>query len=141
MDNIQSDIAAVFAQLRVGASPLVAQDIARIVEIIKDNFCSSNCLATPLWAGIDGDSCMEEDWYGFVAEILSKVDGAAFLIIDDWSGLTGWQVVHGKVLGGVFKEMYNFQWYVTDSSGSFVLCRNDHNVIIHARRTQSPGRI
>jgi hypothetical protein len=52
------------------------------------------------------------------------------LLIDDWHGYSAIGIPTGTQLLSLLERSYKFRWYVTDSQLSFLLCRNDHDIVI-----------
>ena len=144
MDNIQTDVFKILTEVAGSASwrCLSSFEVNALMNAIRTKYCEPDSESS-LWESIrESESYYREEGRAFAARTLDQLDRTVFLLIDDWHSMTGFEITSGKILKRVFDDMYDFRWYLTDSKGSFLLCRNDHEFIIHAvePRTSASNR-
>jgi hypothetical protein len=85
-----------------------------------------------LWERLDGRSKRSPNGWRMVGAFLG--DESCILFFDPGEEATAFEFDEGKQLTPVLENCFGFEFYVTDSSLSYVLCFNHHDVLLGVGR-------
>lgn len=135
MDNIQSDLAQILSSQSTEFKVLTRTDAKKWESEIRRFFCDSHRASFPIWEALIG----EQSFYGETADmeaekILSSIERPIIVLIDDWYGYSGFILQNGISFALALNEIYHFQWYVSDTLLTLLVCRNDHDFVLLSER-------
>lgn len=131
MDVIQSEIVRLAQERGLACQPQSKNWAEGLAGDLRHVFGAKAAAGSALWESFDADGCIGDEGLQVVSAELGRRSGVLHLLIDDWSGYSATTIVGGESLAALIREHYNLRWYITNAERSFVLCRNDHDVVIY----------
>jgi hypothetical protein len=111
--------------------PLSQQDSKKIIVEAWGKFANRTGGSAPLWEYL-GNTCSvhNEDAWRWVADFLDT--SPVLLLIDDSTERSAVQITPGYGVVSVLEECTGFVFYITNDQLDYLLCFNDHDVLIGA---------
>ncbi len=138
MDNIQKDISEYLSGKSAQFVALGRDEAIKWERNIRFAFAEPLSSA-PLWESIKNErGCFNDSEIGAVLKSsipVSSADSLLVLLIADWHGYSSLIIRGVDALSEALGEMYNFVWYVTNEECEFLICRNDHGVVLRASKS------
>jgi len=135
MDNIQSDLVALLASEPNDVKLFSRAEAENLAAAIRETFGDARCKSDPIWETLrESEAYSGDEANTQVRERLKDFPGPLVLLIDDWHGYSALRIPTGDRLLSLLERAYKFRWYISDLELTFVLCRNDHDIVIFCRR-------
>jgi hypothetical protein len=134
-DQVQSDLMALSASRSVDVRVFSRVEANELAAGIREEFGDGRLESDPLWETLNESQA----YFGKAADDqvkqrLKGLPGPLLLLIEDWHGYSALGISTGAQLLSLLEQSYKFSWYITDLGRTFVLCRNDHDVVIFCER-------
>src|SRR5690349_5382209 len=114
---------------KIKVSPLLQHESKKIIADVWRKFANKTEGSKPLWEYLS-DSCSihHKDAWTWIAEFLSA--RPVLLLIDDSTEKSAVQITPGYGVVSVLGECTGFVFYITNDRLDYLLCFNDHDVLI-----------
>lgn len=131
MDKIESDLITLLGSGSRDVRSFSRIEAENLAAAIRMKFGNARSKSDPLWETLNESQTYHgEEADAQVKERLEALPGPLCLLIDDWHGYSALRISSGAQLWSLLESSYRFRWYVTDLELTFVLCRNDHDIVI-----------
>ena len=128
MCSISNEILSVSKELKIEVQILSADITAEYFAEIEKKYVSDNCYSF-LWEGLSDYSFVNDSsgWSCLGQFIGDKPCILFFYDLEKWKAAV---INSGHELVTLISEMYGFEFYVFDSSISYLICFNHHDQLI-----------
>lgn len=135
MDSIQSDLMALLVSEPNDIRLFSRAEAENIAALVREKFGNPRAKSDPLWETLNESRTYHgEEANTQVKQRLKDLPGPLLFLIDDWHGYSALRIPTGAQLWSLLERSYRFRWYVTDLEMTFVLCKNDHDMLIFCER-------
>lgn len=110
---------------------LTSQECERVVSAVKNKFCYPYKNCDPIWECItvDNEGVHDSQAWSWLSEF---VGNNSVLIFFDRFDRSVVFLKNGLNLSAILGECTGFVFYVTDLNFSYLICSNDHDILIGA---------
>lgn len=129
MNTISHEIVNVAYEQKINVSVIDDMCCNNIVNALRSKYSTSNRHSAFLWDGLLDASfvCDINGW----TRIKYFINGdPCILIISDGGKERAFEIMNGTDLDLLLANAFSFEFYITDSSCSFLICFNHHNQLI-----------
>jgi len=127
--DLQAELVASCVAVGCAYSVLSDEQVANFEREILDKFGFRH--GAPLWEQLEaGSSRWDPHVWTSIASLVPKRPELILIAQVRTTTLTGLQLHDGDRLQDVLDDSYRFVFYVTDADVSFVVCANDHDMVI-----------
>lgn len=132
MDRIQTDLITTFGSgSNNGVKVFTRNEAATVAGKIRELFGDPRNRSDPLWESLNETQAYHaEEAITQIKQRLMSLHTPLLLLIDDWHGYSAIEISSGPQLWALLDQSYGFRYYITNPSLTFVLCKNDHDVLL-----------
>jgi len=130
MGYLANEVYSVARQLSYEACILNSSNSQNILSTIREKFCSGSN-RYPLWEYIvSSEGIHNKDAWSWISEFLDNCPVIIFFDESDDKSMV--RLEHGLHVSKILGECFGFVFYLTDFNYNYLICFNDHDILIGA---------
>ncbi|MGL5939366.1 MAG: hypothetical protein ACRC2S_03105 [Waterburya sp.] len=130
MGYLADEVICACFNLSYNANILNSKDSQNVISIVKNNFCLEK-KNYPIWESIiDSKGIQDPNGWQWISEFVNNKPILIFFEQSDDQSIV--RIENGFYISKILGECFGFVFYITDINHNYLICFNDHNILIGA---------